>query len=124
MGLPKANRLKQRQDFDRVYQSGKRRRATGLHLVVLRNSLVVGSSEVLPIQVGISISKKVSKRAVVRNRIKRQLKAIVRPLLPRLESGLRMVILVRSEALTYEYGQFLQELEQLLVKAEVLNGDQ
>ncbi|MCX5962909.1 MAG: ribonuclease P protein component [Cyanobacteria bacterium] len=124
MGLPKANRLKQRQDFDRVYQSGKRRRATGLHLVVLRNSLVVGSSEVLPIQVGISISKKVSKRAVVRNRIKRQLKAIVRPLLPRLESGLRMVILVRSEALTYEYGEFLQELEQLLVKAEVLNGDQ
>lgn len=85
---------------------------------------MVGSSEVLPIQVGISISKKVSKRAVVRNRIKRQLKAIVRPLLPRLESGLRMVILVRSEALTYEYGEFLQELEQLLVKAEVLNGDQ
>jgi ribonuclease P protein component len=85
---------------------------------------VVGSSEVLPIQVGISISKKVSKRAVVRNRIKRQLKAIVRQLLPRLESGLRMVILVRSEALTYEYGEFLQELEQLLVKAEVLNGDQ
>ena len=124
MGLPKANRLKQRQDFDRVYQAGKRRRATGLHLVVLRTSLVVGSSEVLPIQVGISISKKVSKRAVVRNRIKRQLKAIVRQLLPRLESGLRMVILVRSEALTYEYGEFLQELEQLLVKAEVINGDQ
>ena len=85
---------------------------------------MVGSSGVLPIQVGISISKKVSKRAVVRNRIKRQLKAIVRQLLPRLELGLRMVILVRSEALTYEYGQFLQELEQLLVKAEVLNGDQ
>lgn len=123
MGLPKANRLKQRQDFDRVYQSGKRRRATGLHLAVLRNSRLAGSSEVLPIQVGISISKKVSKRAVVRNRIKRQLKAIVRQLLPRLESGLRMVILVRSEALTYEYGEFLQELEQLLVKAEVLHGN-
>ncbi len=91
--------------------------------MVLRTSLVAGSSEVLPIQVGISISKKVSKRAVVRNRIKRQLKAIVRQLLPRLESGVRMVILVRSEALTYEYGEFLQELEQLLVKAEVLRGD-
>ncbi len=91
--------------------------------MVLRTSRFVGSSEVLPIQVGISISKKVSKRAVVRNRIKRQLKAIVRQLLPRLESGLRMVILVRSEALTYEYGEFLQELEQLLVNAEVLHGD-
>ncbi len=124
MGLPKANRLKQRQDFDRVYQSGKRRRATGLHLVVLRQPLNGDSIETLPIQVGISISKKVSKRAVVRNRIKRQLKAIVRQFLPRLELGLRMVILVRSEALTYDYGQFLQELEQLLKKAEVLHGDQ
>ncbi len=124
MGLPKANRLKQRQDFDRVYQGGKRRRATGLHLVVLRQRPKGDSLEVLPLQVGISISKKVSKRAVVRNRIKRQLKAIVRQLLPRLESGLRMVILVRSEALTYDYGQFLQELEQLLIKAEVLHGDQ
>jgi ribonuclease P protein component len=124
LGLPKANRLKQRQDFDRVYQSGKRRRATGLHLVVLRQLPKTDSLEVLPIQVGISISKKVSKRAVVRNRIKRQLKAIVRQFLPHLESGLRMVILVRSEALTYDYGQFLQELEQLLKKAEVLHGDQ
>ncbi len=34
-----------------------------------------------------------------------------------------MVVLVRSEALTYDYGQFLQELEQLLRKAEVLHGD-
>lgn len=124
MGLPKANRLRQRQDFDRVYQSGKRRRATGLHLVILRQPNPVETLEVLPIQVGISISKKVSKRAVVRNRIKRQLKAIVRQFLPRIESGLRMVILVRSEALTYNYGQFLQELEQLLMKAEVLHGDQ
>jgi ribonuclease P protein component len=92
--------------------------------VVLRQASTVDTLEVLPIQVGISISKKVSKRAVVRNRIKRQLKAIVRQFLPRLESGLRMVILVRSEALTYNYGHFLQELEQLLIKAEVLHGDQ
>lgn len=92
--------------------------------MVLRQSPKEDSAEVLPIQVGISISKKVSKRAVVRNRIKRQLKAIVRRFMPRLESGLRMVILVRSEALTYNYGQFLQELEQLLIKAEVLHGDQ
>jgi ribonuclease P protein component len=84
----------------------------------------LASTEVLPIQVGISISKKVSKRAVVRNRIKRQLKAIVHSFLPRLEPGLRLVIVVRSDALTCDYWQFLQELEYLLGKAEVLRGDQ
>jgi ribonuclease P protein component len=124
LGLPKANRLKHRQDFDRVYQTGKRRRATALHVVTLKRSSNAASSEVLPIQVGISISKKVSKRAVVRNRIKRQLKAIVHSLLPRLEPGLRLVIVVRSDALTCDYWQLLQELEYLLVKAEVLHGDQ
>jgi ribonuclease P protein component len=124
LGLPKANRLKHRQDFDRVYQNGKRRRATALHVVLLRRSPTLVSAEVLPIQVGISISKKVSKRAVVRNRIKRQLKAIVHTFLPRLEPGLRLVIVVRSDALTCDYWQFLQELEYLLVKAEVLRGDQ
>jgi ribonuclease P protein component len=124
LGLPKANRLKHRQDFDRVYQTGKRRRATALHVVTLKRSSNAASTEVLPIQVGISISKKVSKRAVVRNRIKRQLKAIVHSLLPRLEPGLRLVIVVRSDALTCDYWQLLQELEYLLVKAEVLHGDQ
>ena len=123
MGLPKANRLKHRQDFDRVYQRGARRRATNLQVVLLRLSPSGQSKGVLPIQVGISISKKVSKRAVVRNRLKRQLKAIVAQFLPRLEPGLRMVIVVRSDALTCDYWQLLQELEYLLVKAEVLHGD-
>lgn len=85
---------------------------------------MINPEDVLPVQVGISISKKVSKRAVVRNRLKRQLKAIVHSLLPRLNPGLRMVIVVRSDALTCDYWQLLQELEYLLVKAEVLHGDQ
>ena len=124
LGLPKANRLRQRQDFDRVYQTGKRRRATHLHVVILKRTGTINPKDVLPVQVGISISKKVSKRAVVRNRLKRQLKAIAYSLLPRLDPGLRMVIVVRSDALTCDYWQLLQELEYLLVKAEVLHGDQ
>jgi ribonuclease P protein component len=75
-----------------------------------------------PSRIGISISKKVSKKAVVRNRIKRQIRAILRQLLPRLKSGWNIVISVRSQAVECDYQQFLQELEQLLAKAEVLNG--
>ena len=75
-----------------------------------------------PSQIGISISLKVSKRAVVRNRIKRQIRAALRHLLPRLTPGWKLVIIVRPQAVECDYLQFLQELEQLLLDAEVLNG--
>jgi ribonuclease P protein component len=72
---------------------------------------------------GISISKKVSKLAVVRNRLKRQVKAALRSLLPRLQPGWTVVIVVRSSLITCNYWQILRELEQLLRKAEVIRGD-
>lgn len=76
-----------------------------------------------PCQIGISISLKVSKRAVVRNRIKRQIRAALRQLLPRITSGWKFVVIVRPQAVECDYFQFLQELEQLLLDAEVLNGN-
>ncbi|HAG84957.1 MAG TPA: ribonuclease P protein component [Cyanobacteria bacterium UBA12227] len=75
-----------------------------------------------PTCIGISISQKVSKKAVVRNRIKRQIRAALRQLLPRLSLGWQLVVVVRPTALECDYAQFLQELEQLLVEAEVIHG--
>ena len=75
-----------------------------------------------PTRIGISISHKVSKRAVVRNRIKRQIRAALRQLLPRLSPGWDLVVIVKPKAVECNSGEFLQELEQLLVQAEVLNG--
>jgi ribonuclease P protein component len=76
----------------------------------------------LATRIGISISQKVHKRAVIRNRIKRQLRAICRQLLPRFAQGWDLVITVHPQALQCDYQQFLQELEQLLTDAEVLDG--
>lgn len=113
--LPQENRLRLRRDFDAVYQRGFRRGSRCFTLRVLKRPEQ-------PTRIGISISRKVSKRAVVRNRIKRQIRAILRIFLPRTKSGFSIVIGVRIEAVECDYSQFLQELEQLLIKAEVLNG--
>lgn len=82
------------------------------------------SSHLTPTQIGISISTKVSKRAVVRNRIKRQITTALFDLLPKTAPGWRLVLIVKPIAA--EQGcvtqQFLQELEQLLMQVEVLNG--
>ena len=75
-----------------------------------------------PTQIGISISQKVSKKAVVRNRIKRQLKAAFRCLLPQIKKGWLLVIVVRPSAIQCDYWQFLRELEQTLRMTEVIDG--
>lgn len=122
MALPSQHRLKRRQDFDWVYRTGTRRRATHLHLVAVQDPtpLAGGPHES---RFGISISKKVSKLAVVRNRLKRQVKAALRSLLPQLQPGWSVVIVVRSSLLECDYWQILRELEQLLRKSEVIRGD-
>jgi len=89
--------------------------------------LATSEDHVIPlqsVQIGITISTKVSKRAVVRNRLKRRIAAALYQLLPKLSPGWRLVVIVQPTAGQLECvtQQFLQELEQLLAQAEVLNG--
>ncbi len=132
MALPRPNRLKSRKDFQAVFREGIRRHGTYLTLRALRPSSpkscfenVAQKKVQLPIKVGVSISTKVSKRAVVRNRMKRQITAHLQELLPKLSPGWQIVVVVKPTATEYKCvtEQFLQELEQLLAQAEVLNGD-
>lgn len=122
MGLPKANRLRNRRDFQAVYQRGIRRSSSNL---VLRALLDPKPKEDYPIsstRFGISISQKVSKKAVVRNRIKRQIKSAIRELLPQIEGGWRIAIVVRASAIECKYEHFLRELKQLLKNTKIING--
>lgn len=127
MGLPKTHRLQHRRDFRRVYQHGKTRHSRHLKLKVARaiKPEPLGSSSpshLLPTRIGIAISRKVSKKAVIRNRIKRSIKAAFRQLLPDILPGWNIVLIVKPEAIGCEYEHFLRELKQLLKKAEVWNG--
>lgn len=78
-----------------------------------------GNPSALVSSFGISISRKVSKRAVVRNRIKRQIKAIIRRFLPEITPGWQVVIVVRPAAVECEFDDFLRELNYLLKKLEI-----
>lgn len=78
-----------------------------------------GNPSALVSSFGISISRKVSKRAVVRNRIKRQIKAIIRRFLPEIAPGWQVVIVVRPAAVECEFDDFLRELDYLLKKLEI-----
>jgi ribonuclease P protein component len=122
VSLPKPHRLRRRQDFQKVYQHGKRHQLVHLTLRSLQH-LPSPPTENLPAtQFGISVSKTVSKKAVVRNLLKRQVKAALRQILPRISSGWSVVIGVRPSAQGCEYVEILRELEQLLTSAGIFDG--
>jgi len=73
-----------------------------------------------PLRLGISISRKVSKHAVVRNRLKRQLRAIWRHFLPHLKPNVDVVIIVHPSACEGEWDQFNREIEKLLKRSALL----
>jgi len=117
--------LRHRNDFSTVYQRSRRVRGSCLSLRVhdRRKPSDGGSSAIAATRIGITVSRKVSKRAVVRNRIKRQIRAIWRQLLPQISPGFDVITIVHPAATECNRSQFLQELKQLVTKAEVGYGD-
>ena len=121
MGLPSQNRLKRRSDFQTVYSKGIRCYGRYLTIRAFKISSDLTTESTLP-KIGISISRKVSKKAVVRNRLKRQIKGVFRSLLSQISSPWLIVVIVKPEAIECKYEHFLRELEKLLIKAEIIHG--
>ncbi|MGL5833715.1 MAG: ribonuclease P protein component [Waterburya sp.] len=122
MGLSKPHRLKNRRDYRAVYAQGIRRYSPHLTLLALAHSDTEGADSTPASSFGISISKKVSKKAVIRNQIKRQIKGVIRTYLPEIKPGWRIVIVVRPKAIECKYEHFLRELEELFKQAKIING--
>jgi ribonuclease P protein component len=131
MSLPKTYRLRRRQDFQQVYQKGRRRTGTHLSVTVLPRPRSLDGPTARPLAAtcfGISIGKKVSKKAVVRNLIKRRIKGALRQFIGQSISqilpGKMVVIICKPSIIGCDYDEILRELEKLLLTLEVMNGHQ
>lgn len=123
MGLPKAHRLRDRKDYRAVYEQGIRRYSPHFTLIALPSKENNKAVSLIPATMfGISISKKVSKKAVIRNRIKRQIKGVIRTYLQSIAPGWKVVIVVKPKAIECKYEHFLRELEELLKQTKIING--
>ena len=106
--LPRALRLVRSRDFQAAYQRKRRVDHPALTLYVGRKS------QGTP-RLGFVVSKKVASKAHDRNRVKRRLRALSLPLLPRLESY-DLVVVVRSPALALDFA----ELRTLRIKHQTV----
>ncbi|MDD4358411.1 MAG: ribonuclease P protein component [Candidatus Pacebacteria bacterium] len=110
--LKKENRLTKKKDFDRVYKKGRGIRSDSLFLKILENDKE-------KTRIGIVISKKVSKKAVERNKIKRRIREIVRKM--DFCKGFDIIVVAYPNAKEKDFEGIKQEIIYLFKKAKCLN---
>ena len=109
--FPRNARVRARSEFTRVFESGKRiaHPALGLHWLV----------DEAPARLGLAVSRKVDRRAVGRNRIKRLLRDEFRHLRTRLPAG-AYVIVARAGAAKLDAAQLRTVVCSLLQRSGAL----
>ena len=110
--LPKENRLKKKKDFDRVSTGGRQVPGNFLILKFQSNDLALS-------RIGFVVSKKVSKKAVLRNKLKRRLREAVNSELARLRPGFDLVFFAKREIQEKEFSDIEQMVKHLLEKAKL-----
>ncbi len=106
--MEKSCRIRKNNQFRYVYRKGKTAGQKHVSLSYVRAG---------KLQVGFSVSKKVGK-AVVRNRVKRQMREHVRRQIPLLKSGY-YVFSARVSAAQADYYQLAMDMDKLLVSMQL-----
>ena len=110
--LKKEYRLTRRNDFRRVYQKGK---TAVNHCLVLY--VTPSKNQNQKQRIGFSVSKKIGK-AVIRNRIKRQMRAAAYALLPDFSAGKDYVFIARGAIRGKSYRDIERQMAALLRKSK------
>jgi ribonuclease P protein component len=113
VALNHALRLRKSSEFQRVRQQGRSLISRLLILAWMPN-------DVARLRIGFVVSKRISKRAVERNYIKRLLSEAIRAALPRLGVGLDIVVSARQQASTADLRTLEQDMLALLQRAQLL----
>ena len=111
--LPRENRLKKEEDFKKVFKKGRGFTNDLLVLKVIKNNLDIS-------RFAFVISKKISKKATVRNRIKRRLDNVIRVDLPKIKKGWDGIIIVLPGAEIKDFKEIEEDINQLLEKARLI----
>ncbi len=110
--LARAFRLSREQDFKTIFKVGRRYQGMYYLIRVLPNNRDFS-------RVSVVVSLKVSKKAVIRNRLKRQTRAIVEKFWNQIATPSDILITVHSGAVGKTYNELDQDLQLLFKKAHL-----
>ena len=105
--LKKINRIGSRKEFGEIKKNGELINSPTFGVLVFKN-------EDKEKRFGFIISKKISKRAVDRNKIKRRMAEVIRKNLEKFKDGTRMIFLAKKEILKKGINEIENEIEKLI----------
>lgn len=109
--LPKENRLRLKREFQKVFESGARLSYGHFHALVYKR--VSDVSE--PSKFGIIVGKKVDKKAVNRNRIKRRQREALRNFINDFPTGYDVIIFPHRNVLKCKFESLLKEVGEFIL---------
>lgn len=112
--LPKINRLKKKRDIERVFKNGKGFKEDFLILKAIKNDLKNSRFAFI-------VPQKVSKKAVLRNKIRRRLSELVRLKIKKIKKGLDIILLALPGLEERNFWEIEEIINKLFTKAEIYN---
>ncbi len=111
--LPKAFRLAKKKDFDSVFKKGQHFKEGFLILRIAANKKDNS-------RFGIIVSQKVAKKATARNRIKRQIRAVIRPWLPQIKKRADVVLIALPGLIPKDFSKTEAAIIKLFKTAKLI----
>ena len=114
--LLKANRLKKKKDIERSLKKGKRFQESFIILKTVKNDLGV-------LRFGFMISQKVSKKAVIRNKIRRRLQEITKKRVKKTKTGIDNLFIALPGLERKDFKEIESIIDKLFKKAGLFKND-
>lgn len=111
--LPQTNRLRLESDIKTLFARGKSVFGSWVGMKFRKNNLSMSRFAVV-------VGVKVSKKAVVRNRLKRQVRAIVQEVLPQVTPGYDVLFFMKPAGARGSFDELKEQVLASLKKAKLL----
>jgi len=111
--LAKINRLKKRKDFELIFKKGKKFKEDFLVLKIIKNNLNQS-------RFGFIVGKKISKKATLRNKIKRRLRGLVRIKLGKIKKGFDVILIAKEGLENKDFWEIEEIINKLFNKAKII----
>jgi len=114
--LPFKNRLVKKKDFDRVHASGQFFSEANIAMKVSKNDLP-------DTRIGIIVGLKYSKKAVERNKMKRQIRDAFQGKLKRFKKGFDVMVMLRKrEDERIDFKKLQKNIDAVLERSDLINN--
>lgn len=110
--LPRKNRLKRKKEFERVFKEGETKKEDFLFLKWLKNNLPISRFSFV-------VSRKISRKATQRNKIRRRLREIVRLKIPKIKKGIDGILVALPGLEKKDFLEIKETIEKIFKKAKL-----